>query len=558
MTSTTSLTNADYIIVGGGLAGCVLASRLKQGNSSLSVVLIEAGQDPAGHPLTTAPLACFAAHHSDLDYAYTSVPQTHLDGRSCYAAAAKVLSGGSAINYGTWTRGPAVDYDLWAEEVNDAGWGYQGLLPYFKRTENYVKSPHIDQDQHGSSGPLHVVSVSESNPKRRYPLREPLAQAWSELGVPRNWDSNGGSPLGMAELVESWRDGKRQCASQTFDLSGVVVFSSTLVRRVIIKGSPGAKTASAVELVDGRIISASREIILSCGAYRTPQVLMLSGIGNAADLTRNEIPLMVDSPEVGRNFHDHLALCIWWKLKHPERGLALGTAAWEDPAYSIGLPADWISFQQVPREILGKALEADGESACNHSLVRPERCHLETLVAYAPAGAPIAGVQIPLDGGYITTAVLGMAPTSRGTITISSSDPFVDPQIDPNYYATEADRQSLRYGIRQALRLLQETNSGTSIVDDELPPAGYPMLSANSTDADIDARVRRAGNTFYHAGGSASMGKVVDTKLRVLGVDRLRIVDASVIPVPIAAHYQAVVYAIAEKAADIILGSTEY
>jgi choline dehydrogenase-like flavoprotein len=282
---------------------------------------------------------------------------------------------------------------------------------------------------------------------------------------------------------------------------------------------------------------------------------MLSGIGNKEDLARNNIPLMADCPEVGRNFHDHLAVCLWWKLKHPEQGLAMGTPAWRDPAYSKGLPADWIAFQHVPTEILSKALMADGELTDAHELLKPERCHLETLICYAPAGAQLADVAIPIDGTHIATPVLSMTPTSRGTITISSKDPQAPPEIDPNYYATEADRQTLRYGIRQALQLLQETESGGSIVENEVPPAGYPTLSANSTDAEIDARVRRVGNTFYHAGGTASMGRVVDTQLRLLGVDRLRVVDASVIPIPIAAHYQAIVYAIAEKASDMIIQS---
>jgi choline dehydrogenase-like flavoprotein len=546
-------TTADYIILGGGIAGCVLASRLKEADSSLSIVLIEAGQDPTGHPLTTAPLACFAAHHSDLDYAYRTVPQEHLGGRQCYAAGAKVLSGGSAINYGAWTRGPAADFDSWADQVGDTEWSYHGLLPYFKKTEQYTPSQQVDPEQHGANGPIHVVSVSDSDPIRKYPLREPIERAWSELGVKRVWDANGGEPLGLTEAVEAWRDGKRQCASHAYNLSGVTVLCSTVVHRVIIEDVSGVKTATAVELVGGQNIIAAREIILSCGAYRTPQVLMLSGIGAKADVTRHNIPSMVDSPEVGRNFHDHLAVCLWWKLRHPEQGLALGTSEWKDPAYSKGLPSDWIAFSRVPDEVLSQALVADAEFTDAHDLLKPERCHLETLVAYAPAGAHLADVAIPLDGTHMTAAVLGMTPTSRGTVTIASDDPQTPPQIDPNYYATEADRQSFRYGIRQALRLFQETQSGSGIVENEVPPEGYPGLHADSTDAEIDARVSRVGNTFYHAGGSASMGKVVDTQLRVYGVDRLRVVDASVIPIPIAAHYQAIVYAIAEKAADMIL-----
>jgi choline dehydrogenase-like flavoprotein len=408
-------------------------------------------------------------------------------------------------------------------------------------------------EQHGDSGPMRAVSVSDSDPERKYPLREPIRRAWLELGVQPIRDGNGGAPLGLAELVENWRNGKRQLASQTYGLAGVTVLCRTVVQRIVIDEASGAKTASGVQLVNGHIISATCEVIVSCGAYRTPQVLMLSGIGNPQELARHSIPLVVENPEVGQNFHDHLALCIWWKLRHPELGLAIGTPLWENPAYTKGLPADWVVFQHTPDELLEQALHIDTNTVDTEDLLRPQRCHTETLVVYAPAGALIASVNLPLDGTHITTAILGMTPTSRGSITLSSADASADPVIDPNYYATEVDRVVLRHGIRQSLRLLQETTDGVSLVEGEVPPEGLPSLKAGSTDEEIDARVRRAGNTFYHAAGSASMGKVVDSQLRVYGVKGLRVVDASVIPIPIAAHYQASVYAIAEKAADLIL-----
>jgi choline dehydrogenase-like flavoprotein len=284
---------------------------------------------------------------------------------------------------------------------------------------------------------------------------------------------------------------------------------------------------------------------------------MLSGIGDTDHLQRHGIPVTLAAPEVGRNLHDHLGVFLWWKVKHPEQGVAMGTPLWSDPAFGKGLPSDWLAFQHVPEEILSKALKADSETVDDHWLLNPDRCHLETLVAYAPAGAAIADVPIPIDGTCISMAVLGLTPTSRGSITLSSNDPLSDPVIDPNYYATEVDRQSIRYGIRQGLRLFQETDAGRSVVDQEIAPVGFNSLSARSTDEEIDARVRRVGNTFYHAAGSASMGKVVDTQLRVTGVSNLRVVDASVIPVPIAAHYQATVYAMAERAADMIIDQAE-
>ena len=544
----------DYIIVGGGIAGCTLASRLNESNPSLKILIIEAGADPKDHPLTLSPLACFAAHHSDLDWAYFTAPQKHLDGRSCYASAGKALSGGSTTNYGSWTRGGAADYNLWAKVVADPRWSYESLLPYFRKTESHYDQ-QADRTQHGFDGPIHTASVSGSSPNRQYPLRNQLHTAWDKVGVKYISDANSGSPVGLAELVENWRDGKRQLASQAYDLSEVQVKTGTVVRRVLIEDRSGKKVATGVELTDGQRILASKEVIVAAGAYRTPQVLMLSGIGPAAELKRHDIPLLVNAPEVGRNFHDHFSLCQWWKLRHPEAGLAIGTPLWSDPSYTKGLPCDWVVSEQTPYEQLKKALATDGEVVNDqHALLQRGLSHTESIIVYAPAGAPIAGVDVPMDGTHIGSAVLGMLPTSRGTITLASSDPLSPPIIDPNYYATEADRAAMREGLRQVYRVLQETPEGRDIVAEEIPPSGYAPLTMESTDGDIDARVKRAGNTFYHPAGSAAMGKVVDTDLRVYGVEGLRVVDASILPVPIAAHLQACVYAVAEKAADMIAG----
>ena len=542
----------DYIIIGGGLAGCTLAARLREYNPVLKVLLIEAGSDVSKHPLVSAPLACFASHGSDLDYNYHTTPQEHLDGRSLYQAAGKALSGGTAINYGTWTRGSAVDYDRWAQLVGDARWSYAGLLPYFRKTETYFRK-EVNMKEHGTSGPIHTASVTSSSKNRVYPLREPLLKAWNEIGVKKIEDANNGRPLGVAELVENWQDGQRQLASQAYNLSGVQILTESTVKKVLFAEHREGPIAIGVELLDGSSLKATKEVIISAGAYRTPQILMLSGIGPARQLHHYNIPVIVENSQVGENFHDHLLLAIPFKLKNPQHGLSMGTPLWSDPSYQMGLPCDWIVTDRVSDEDIKKALAKEAfPPEVTHHMLQPDSCHTETLIVYAPAGAPITNHHVPMDGTHIGAIVTALATESRGKLTLKSSDPRESPEIDPNYYATELDRIALRTGIRKVLNLFYGTDDGKEMVEGENPPPGLPPLKLNASDEEIDVRVRSQGRTFFHAAGTSSMGTVVDTDLKVKGVQKLRVVDASVLPIPISAHYQVCVYAIAELAADII------
>ncbi|KAJ4376012.1 hypothetical protein N0V83_001292 [Neocucurbitaria cava] len=516
---------ADVIIVGGGLAGTVVASRLHQRKPSLSIVLIEAGPDPRDHEHVLNPAEAGLLHFSDLDYKYFTVPQEHLDGKPKYNCAIKALGGGTVINTGGWIRGDAHDYDEWARIVGDERWSYNGQLPYFKRSEKHF-DPDADPAQHGSDGPLHTGSVSSTG--RKYPLRETMLKLWSRLGLKYIHDLNDGRPQGISDLVENWKDGKRQVVQSVYPLEGVRVLTDSMVRRAIIDEK---KVAVGVELVSGEIIKLKEhgQIIVSAGAYRTPQFLMLSGIGNASHLSDHGIPTAVDLPFVGQNLHDHLGFFRYWKLRHPEKGLALGSPGFGGPNYDLGGPVDFLVRAPIPVEPLRAAIEKDEGTVPNdHPLLKGPRTHLEMLLPYAVLGAETQGLQIPLDGASVSTFIMGCLPTSRGSVALASSDPTVAPVIDPNYYATETDRHVMREGFRMHSRLMFETPEGKELVHSEHTPPGYPVLGPDASDEKIDARVKMAGSTVFHPGGTAAMGKVVDGSLKVYGTKNLRVVDASV------------------------------
>ncbi|KAL4965004.1 GMC family oxidoreductase [Aspergillus stella-maris] len=444
---------------------------------------------------------------------------------------------GSATNYGTWTRGNRVEYDRWADVVGDERWSYEGLLPHFKRMETAVaRGKEVDGNVHGVHGPIQNLSVSES--------------------VRENLDVNAGSPLGLAELTENWREGKRQIASEVFGIStktNITLLTETMVQKVLIDTDAGKKVAKGMEVAGGQTFLATKEVIVSTGAYRTPQVLMLSGIGPQDELANHGIETILNAPEVGSNLRDHLALVQWWKLRHSERGLSIGTPAWQDAPYALGLRCDWVATVQAPHDSLIEALKRDGETKPEeHAYLAANVTHIETLVAYALAGAAVSKVNVPTDRTHTASVVMSMATTSRGQINLASAKATDPPRIHPNYYSTEFDRAVIRAGIRQVARLLLDTPEGKDIVEAELPRPGFKALGIEPTDEQIDNLVKADGNTFYHPAGSASMGKVVDSELRVKGIEGLRVVDASVIPLPITAHYQAPVYALADKATDLI------
>ena len=416
----------------------------------------------------------------------------------------------------------------------DDRWSYNGLLPYFRKTESH-HNPSADPEQHGFNGPIHSTPALE----RTYPLTQAIKDTYLRIGVKPNHDHNSGDNKGIAPYVENWYRGKRQATGKAYGLTGVQVLTNSTVKRIMLKHEAnGRKKAVGAELTTGEVITANNEVILCCGAIHTPQILMLSGVGPIDELKKQGIKQLVDAPEVGKNLSDHHSITQFFKVRNPEMGLCAPSPAFNHPSYLAGFPTGYVITESAPSQAIKQALEADGETGNmdKHPLLYPPRSHYELIPMYAMFKVPLINTNLPVDGSIMSVGILNLLPTSRGTITLSSTDPAADPIIDPNYFATEVDRAILRAAIRRNMAAF-ETPEGRFIVEGEVSSNGDPALSTASTDAELDARVRRVGASFYHAAGTASMGKVVDSNCRVFGTEALRVVDASVIPTPIATHY---------------------
>lgn len=421
-----------------------------------------------------------------------------------------------------------------------------------RRSERFT-TVRTDPQQHGLNGPMKITSVSESDPKRRYPLREPLQKAWKELGV-EHVPSCAGKLAGLSEFLENWDQGMRQPAHLAYGLTGVEVWTDTPVQRVLFEHLPGqVPRAIGVLLADGRQVKARKEILLATGTLRSPQLLQLSGIGPASLLASHSIPLIHDSPDVGANLFDHFALFQVFKLRGPERGLALGHTNLVDPTFIKGMPVDWSVNEALPTPLLQQALAADGDRLDIQALGKNGRPHVETMVIYHPL-AP----GIPVDGSYVGTSVMLTLPTSRGTVALASSSPDDKPLIEPNYFATSMDRAVLVHGARRLLQCLTGTTAGQDFVEAEVAPIpGMNPLTLESSTEEIENRIRAVGSPHFHPAGTCALGSVLDTELRVKGVHGLRVADASVFPAPVGGHPQATLYALAERPAAMIAGEKD-
>lgn len=541
----------DYIIVGGGLAGVTIASRLKQYLPDSRIALLEAGPDAVEYPKVnnvsdgTEFLQLMA---EGLTVDYSTTPQAHLDNRQIMNPAGRLLSGGSGVNVGNWMRPSTADCDLLATRAGNEKFMYKNLVKYFKRIEKHF-DPAADPEIYGFDGGIHTIGG------RKYPLRDIVQTSMEKLGHKYNPNATKGDPVGLTDFVQNFKatsdsTAVRQHSARVYSLTGVDVLCDTPAARILFDDS---MRATSVQLVSGKVLHASNKIIISCGTQRTPQLLMLSGIGPASELSKHNIPLLLDAPAVGQNLFDHNAMFIFHKLKDPTKGYARPFKGTNKPEYGQGLPMDFTLFGRITRDELLPYLLADGEDESS-VILNDKRCHFMSLVFYdARYAPPPLYPSIREDNAHIGLAAFHMLPLSRGSVSLKSASPSDDPVCDPKFLSTHTDRFIMRRTVRENLKIAS-TPPFADVIDTEVAPLGFPVLTQESSDEDVDKRIRAMTATVSHPMGTCALGTVLDGEFRVKGVQGLRVCDASMFPEPVAAMPSCLIYALAEVCAEMVAG----